>query len=379
MQIIWFAEIKWDYLKTRKQQIIARKPAHVQVLYLEPYTRGRSNEFRIRKDGDIYRATVPFVKSAPVFPWRQVLDSRRARRVLDAFVSNRVRGMARQMGFDRDRVGFIISNIYAADIAASLPRKFLLYDCNDDHSAFPGMPAWSEQYFLKTCRSADSVFVSSKALRERVVAARGGDNRVAHLGNGVDFAHFLAKRRDEPPAKPRLGYVGALAPWLDFEAIRHLAERHPEWEVVLVGPVVQGAEGELAKLTTLANVSRLPAVPYERLPDVLGRLSVGLIPFRMNQLTRGVNPNKLYEYLAAGLPVVATPFSEEVTKYPDLVDAAPAGEEFSIACERVIGRLSNRQDAEGISERARQIARENDWNRIALTFWSKIDEMMNAA
>ncbi len=310
MQIIWFAEIKWDYLKTRKQQIITRKPADTEVLYLEPYTRGRSNAFQLRTEGNLSIATIPFIKSAPTVLWRHVLDRRAARRAIDLFARTRIRDIVKKLHFDPHGVGFITSNIYAADIAVSLPRKFLVYDCNDDHSAFPGLPAWSEAYFTETCRHADAVFASSRALLERVAAVRGGGEGLTYLGNGVDFDRFQAANGHAPQGRVRLGYVGALAPWIDFEAVADLAGRHPDWEIVLVGPILHGAEGDVSKLTSLPNVSHLAAVPYEQLPAILSEFSVGLIPFRLNRLTRGVNPNKLYEYLAAGLPVVATPFSE---------------------------------------------------------------------
>ena len=378
MQVIWFAEIKWDYLKTRKQQIITRKPENVQVLYLEPYTRRRRNVFRLRTEGDVFCATIPFIKSAPTFPWRNVLDRRSARRAVDLVARTRIRNILKQLRFDPSDVGFIISNIYAVDIAVSLPRKFLLYDCNDDHSSFPGMRSWSETYFNKTSRSADAVFASSQALLERVRAVRGSGDGIAYLGNGVDFDHFQNGNGSQPPEKPRLGYIGALAPWVDFEAVADLAGRHPEWEIVLVGPILHGIEDQILKLTSLPNVFHLAAVSYDRLPEVLRQFNVGLIPFRLNQLTRGVNPNKLYEYLAAGLPVVATRFSQEVQRYPGLVKAVNGGEEFSAACEQTIAELNDEQRSRQIKEDAQHAAQENDWNVIAQTFWNKVGEMIDS-
>jgi len=375
MQVIWFAEIKWDYLRTRKQQIIIRKPADVQILYLEPYTRRRRNYFRLRTEGDVFCATIPFIKSAPTFPWRNVLDRRSARQAVDFVARTRIRAILRQLGFDPSNVGFIISNIYAADIAVSLPRKFLLYDCNDDHSSFPGRREWSETYFNKTSRSSDAVFASSQALMERIATIRGDGDDITYLGNGVDFEHFQTAEGAPPAEKPRLGYIGALAPWVDFDAISDLARRHPEWEIVLVGPVLHGVEDQLLELTSLPNVFHLAAVPYDRLPEVLKQFDVGLIPFRLNQLTRGVNPNKLYEYLAAGIPVVTTRFSDEVLAYSELVKAVDAGDEFAAACQKTIIELKDQQQAQQIRETALRVARENDWNVIAHTFWEKVREM----
>jgi glycosyltransferase involved in cell wall biosynthesis len=382
MQIVWFSEIKWDYLKTRKQQIISRKPADLQLLFLEPFVKGRRNFYRLRTEGDIFCATIPFVKTAPTSLWRSVLDRQSARLAVDLVARSRIQSLLHGLKFDPRRVGFVISNIYAADIAIRLPKKFLLYDCNDDHSKFPGMRSWTEAYFYRTSRNADSVFASSRALLEKVSTVRGDARECHYLGNGVDFAHFQNGTADTEQAArqgtPRIGYIGALAPWVDFEATAELARRHPEWEIVLVGPILHKVDEQVLKLTSLPNVFHLPAVSYDRLPGILRQFTLGLIPFRYNELTAGVNPNKLYEYLAAGLPVVSTRFSEEVQKYPDLVKSVDPGDDFVRACEETMKAVSDPGSRSRIAEKARQAARENDWDVIAKKFWDKVREMTDS-
>jgi glycosyltransferase involved in cell wall biosynthesis len=381
MKVVWFSEIKWNYLKTRKQQIISRKPADVELLFLEPYVRTGRNAYRLRTEGDISCATVPFLKSAPFFPWRTVLDRQSARWVIDQIARRRIQGILKQLGFDREDTGFIISNIYAANIVSKFRRRFLLYDCNDDHSSFPGMRSWTRGYFFKASRDADAVFASADALLDKIVNIRGDGAGCEYLGNGVDFGHFQ-KNDDAGNAaatgtKPKIGYIGALAPWLDFEALADLARRRPEWEIVLVGPILLGVEDQVMDVTALPNVFHLPAVSYDRLPGILGQFAVGLIPFKYNELTRGVNPNKMYEYLACGLPVVATRFSTEVEKYPELVKAVEPGGEFEGACAAFLELLSDDRRAAALADAARGIARENDWNVIAETFWRRVSELMN--
>ena len=379
MRIVWFSEIKWNYLRTRKQQIIGRRPPDVQLVFLEPFVRSARNTYRVRNEDGVVCATIPFLKSAPYFPWRTVLDRGSARSAVDFIAHKRIQRILKNLGFDPPDTGFIISNIYAANIVSRLPKKFLLYDCNDDHSSFPGMRSWTTAYFHKTAREADAVFASSEGLFDKVVGIRGGDKGCHYLGNGVDYEHFQqgAERTEtaSPPEKPRLGYIGALAPWLDFDALADLARRRPQWEIVLVGPVLLGVEDRVKRLTSLPNVFHLPTVSYDKLPGVLAQFSVGLIPFRYNELTRGVNPNKMYEYLASGLPVVTTRFSTEVEKYPDVVKAVDPGEDFVRACDDVMSVLSPRGEDTGLAESARAVARENDWNAIAAAFWSRVGEL----
>jgi UDP-galactopyranose mutase len=197
----------------------------------------------------------------------------------------------------------------------------------------------------------------------------------------VDYERFQTGAEPEHPAgdpqRPRIGYLGAIAPWFDFASVEMLAARHPEWSVALVGPVLGGAQDELDRLTQLPNVDHSGAVPHEKVPSVLRDFTVALIPFRYGELTRGVNPNKLYEYLAVGLPVVATRFCRDVQSFPTVVRAAEPGEPFVKACEDSVQSLSGDTLAK-INMEARRIAKENDWNAIAEVFWSKVRKMMEA-
>lgn len=377
MDIVWFAEIKWDYLKTRKQQIICRKPADVRLLYLEPYVKGRDNRFDLREEGGILRATVPFIKTVPTGePLRWVLDRRWGRALLDGVARRRVKRLFRDAGIVPAQTGLVLSNVYATGVATRIKSRFLLYDCNDAHSEFPGMPSWTGDYYADACRRADAVFASSRALYEDAAGFRGGAEGCELLGNGVEYGHFEEVRVEngwpDPPDPPRIGYLGAIAPWFNFDYVEQLARAHPDWEVALVGPVMLGVDDAVRRLTDLPNVSLGDAVAYEDVPRVLKTFTVGLIPFRYDALTRGVNPNKMYEYLAMGLPVVATRFSSEVERFPEVVETASTAEEFVRACERSIAAAAETSRLDEHRRQAVEIAARHDWAAIADRFWDRV-------
>jgi glycosyltransferase involved in cell wall biosynthesis len=160
--------------------------------------------------------------------------------------------------------------------------------------------------------AVDLVAYTATGLEPEIAAM--GPRRMLHLPNGVDVAHFTEGDRSMPPdladiPRPIAIYVGAMDEWFDFEAVNAMAAALPDVSFVLIGPP------ELAKrrLATRANLRLLGPRPYEQLPRYLHNADVGLIPFDVAGhplVVNTVHPLKLYEYLACGLPVVASSWPE---------------------------------------------------------------------
>jgi hypothetical protein len=178
-----------------------------------------------------------------------------------------------------------------------------------------------------------------------------------------------ARARSEAPCA---GYLGAIAPWLDFDLIERVAAARPGWRVRLVGPVLPGVAAQVERLRAIPNVRVEEPVAYERVPEVVHDFTVGLIPFRCDNLTRAVNPNKMYEYLAMGVPVVATRFSTEVERYPGLVTAAADAPEFLVACDEFVRMADDPLRADAFRADAWSVASDHDWGVIARSFWERI-------
>jgi len=209
----------------------------------------------------------------------------------------------------------------------------VVYYCVDDHSMFTGYDTarvLAEEQDL--CRRADLVVTTSSVLQE---AKRGFNPNTVLVPHGVDYEHFARATRDnlpEPPdlagiPRPRLGFFGLIRDWVDVELCAAIARRRPEWRFVWIGD----ATFDLSEHRALPNMHFLGRRPYESLPAYCRGFDVGLIPFRVNELTKAVNPIKLREYLAAGLPVVSTPMPE-VRLYEHLIRVADGEAEFEAAC-----------------------------------------------
>ncbi len=202
----------------------------------------------------------------------------------------------------------------------------LVYDCVDRWTDFPGPVtdgSWRERVVRDEealLSAADVVFCSAEGLyASKADVARG---KVSMLRNAADVAHFTPAGRARPSDIARLpgplvGYIGAIAEWVDLELIRDAARLRPGWSFVLVGPAFSGAisgdSSALALLDGVPNVHLTGPRPYHEVPAYLEAFDVAVIPFKLNGLTEDTNPIKLYEYLAAGKPVVSTPLPEAST------------------------------------------------------------------
>ena len=197
---------------------------------------------------------------------------------------------------------------FTPDIAYALSNfgeEKVVYYCVDDFAHFSGYDAEQvRRDEAALCRSADLVVTTSVALQE----SKGPLNaRTVLVPHGVDYEHFAAALTDNLPAPadiaeiphPILGFFGLIRDWVDLELLAEVARRLAGWHFLLIGD----STVDLTPYRSLPNMHFLGRRPYEQLPAYCRCFDVGLIPFRVNELTRAVNPIKLREYLAAGLPV----------------------------------------------------------------------------
>jgi glycosyltransferase involved in cell wall biosynthesis len=238
--------------------------------------------------------------------------SRQVRRVNLAILRGLVRRAMRRGGLTRPILWAY--NPHAHALAGSLGETLVVYHCVDDIAAQEGIDAASfAEAETALAGRADLVIVSAPALVDHV--RRRGARNVALLPNVADVDHFRGARDlDEPPAlaaipRPRLVFAGAVAAKkLDLDLLLDLARRRPAWSLVMVGPVGEGdPRGDLAALGGAPNIHLMGSQPFRELPAWLGAGDVGLVPYAANAYTAAVFPMKVYEYLAAGLPVVSTP------------------------------------------------------------------------
>jgi glycosyltransferase involved in cell wall biosynthesis len=273
----------------------------------------------VRRVGEVH------VLSPLVLPFHASAAVRRLNRVL---LRLQVRRAARRL---RMREPILWAYAPQADeLVGVLAPSLVVYHCVDDVASQKGVDAVSFRAAEEQVAGrADLVLASAPALAERMRMLSGHVLYAPNVADTTLFATALEAGPVDPAleglAHPRLVFQGAIvATKLDLGLLGELARLRPQWSIVLVGPRGAGDPGgDLSALDAAPNIHLVGPRPIAELPTVLRGADAGLIPYAINDLTRSVFPMKVYEYLAAGLQVLATPLPALAgTKGIDVVEDA---------------------------------------------------------
>jgi glycosyltransferase involved in cell wall biosynthesis len=212
---------------------------------------------------------------------------------------------------------------------------------------------------------ADVVFTTAQVLYDKF---RAYNPRTYLIRNGVDVNRYrsitrpsdlaLTEKIEAIGASKVVGYQGSISSWVDFDLLEGVIAKTPELSFLFVGMVDLRARRDFRRLVRHRNFHYLGAVSPDALPWVLSKIDVGIIPFKINDLIRATNPIKLYEYLAAGKPVVATPMPEVMRYEAKAIVATTSDPEAFATSLREMAAFS--ADPAALAERLR-IADENSW------------------
>lgn len=249
----------------------------------------------------------------------------------------------------------IVQHAYWYPLVTLLPNTYRIYDCMDHHEGFGDVPEKLMAIEKQMLGSVDLVTVTSSWLED---FARTCNANVALVRNAAEYTHFAERPAQvyaDSKGRKIIGYYGAIAKWFDLDLLRATALAHPDCLVLLVGNDTVNAQKQLGDLP---NVEFTGEVPYDRLPYYLYAFDVCLLPFQVIPLTLATNPVKVYEYLAAGKPVVCVDLPE-IAQFGDLAACAPTTEAFVTAVSAAL-RESGAQALQLAAAR-RNFAREQTW------------------
>ena len=291
--------------------------------------------------------------------------------VHDQLLRRRIKSTAADLGM-RDPVLWIANPLMAKHLGL-LGERLSVFDAIDDWSVHPQKRRMNRpilEGYEVVRRRADVVFAVSRDLCDRLGSGR---DDVHWIPNGVEVERFECdvKVSHEPAnmRSPRIGYVGTLQERLDVDMLFALVRRMPDASILLAGPLV--APQHFEELQGRPNVHFLGRQPSELVPNLIESFDVCILPHADNAFTRSMDPMKLYEYLAAGKPVVA---SGPVGGVPvDLLYHATDPEGFASAVERAV----QEEDA-GLVARRREFARSRSWDRVVAEMVGIVREKLAA-
>ncbi len=320
--ILCFAPDPWEDIWRNRHQIMSLLAEANQVLYVEPRYYLRS-VVRGLVRGEIPLARLRASRLSMVKPglhvFHQPLYAPLSGRAPLSTLTNamRIASLRRAMScLKMSRPILWLFRPEMADVPGHYGERALVYHIVDEYSGYGDIDPARAQDMQRRERQliarADLVLVTSKALLE----SKGGINPNTHwVPNGVDYERFTAAvaARREPQEvvglpRPRIGYVGAVNDKIDAPLLLEVARAYPQATVLVVGPCRASNEATregLERLRSQPNVHLVGQVPVERVPEFVSACDVGLLPYVRNAWTRSIQPLKLYEYLACGLPVVS--------------------------------------------------------------------------
>lgn len=327
--LLCLSHLRWGFVYQRPQHIMSRMARDYDVLFFEEPVFADSPDSRLEALPQPSGVTVLVPRLPRDLPPEQVVLAQR--QLLDNWLEQHP---------SNDLLLWYFTPMSLAFTDHLWPQA-IIYDCMDELSAFKGAPPqliYMEQDLLER---ADVVFTGGHSLWE---AKKQRHDNVHAMPSSVDIEHFAKARRglSDPPdqqgiPRPRLGFYGVIDERFDIELIRQVASVRPDWQIVLIGPVVKIEPGSLPQLP---NIHYLGGKSYDDLPAYLSGWDVALMPFAINESTRFISPTKTPEYLAGGCPVVSTPITDVVSTYGDsgVVAIAADAAQFCDAIEGALGR-----------------------------------------
>ncbi|HEY5920444.1 MAG TPA: glycosyltransferase [Kofleriaceae bacterium] len=319
-RVLWL-----NSLSTRKPDLTNARDLGKIKRKLVEFTRGAVNV-----ENDLWVAT-PLVLPLP--------QSNIAGAINRQILRTTIRALRAQLGIDKFHLMTFLPN--TAPYVGTLGEELAFYYCVDEWATFPGLDREGtlamERQLLER---VDATFTTSLALCEKKAKHCKNTFLAPH---GVDYAKFARAIDDsvEIPADlaalpgPRIGFFGTLRDFLDYELMAHIAKARPDWSLALIGQKLC----DIGPLEGLPNVHLLGQKKHDELPAYCKGFDVGLIPYRIDNDVKFINPLKLREYLSAGLPVVSTNMPE-VQPYAHLCRIADTGGELVAAIEQALAEGS---------------------------------------
>ena len=363
--LIALSHLRWDFVFQRPQHLLTRAARHFRVIYIEEAVRIGTDKphVTVLNRGDNIEIIQPHV------PETYTADAARdyQRAVVDAYA----------IQAPEPPILWFYTPM-ALSFARHVEARAIVFDKMDELSAFKGAPPALVALEQELIDLADVVFTGGASMYE---AAAHRHSNIHCFPSSIDVTHFAAARgQDLADPKdqrnlpgPRIGFFGVIDERFDATLLAEVAKAKPEWQFVVIGPVVKI---DPVTLPQGHNIHWLGAKQYADLPAYLAHWQVGWMPFAINESTRFISPTKTPEFLAAGLPVVSTAIRDVVRPYGEagLVRIAHDADETVAAIDALLAGPSG----DWAAKVAAQLA-QGSWDSTWAAMLARIDAVVAPA
>ncbi|HYE53197.1 MAG TPA: glycosyltransferase family 1 protein [Chitinophagaceae bacterium] len=358
--LICFSHLRWDFVYQRPQHLFSRFASHLRTFFIEEPLFGEGNPSLN-------------VKFAPEGIY--IITPQLPHGLNEEQVNSSLRTLLDNLLLEKEVDDYVLwyYTPMALQFSDHLTPTMTVYDCMDELSAFKFAPAALKELEKDLLNRADLVFTGGVSLYE---FKKQQHHNIYPFPSSIDYNHFHQARNagsEEPEDQrsiphPRIGFYGVVDERFDIELLDKVSEQRPDWQFVILGPVVKI---DPAVLPRRSNVHYLGGKSYKELPAYLSGWDIAMIPFARNESTRFISPTKTPEYLAAGKPVISTSIKDVVDPYGKnkLVSIADTADEFIAAAERI---LQDRDNQTWLQEVDAFLAN-NSWDNT----WAAMMQLMN--
>jgi len=359
--IICFPIINWDYRYQRPQHILEKfsDKGH-RVFYLTVSLEPLDQAYHITELRDnIYQIELNSPKFFDIFKdkFNESLVSR---------IITSIKEIIKDLNLDA--ISFVEFPTWTP-LVIELRKQFdykIIFDCLDEFTGFSNVIKAREKEEKILLKNSDFVTCSSLYLSKKIQKLT---SNLLYLPNAGEFNHFNKTPSElqlQKYKKPIIGYFGSIAEWFDNKLIEYVAKNRPELTFILIGHTFGS---NIKKLMKLENVHFLGERPYSELPKYLHAFDVCLIPFRNVPLIEATHPVKIYEYMAAGKPVVATNM-KELSPMKEICYISKNKEDFL----KNLNRALDEKDKEIVQKRI-DFASKNTWDHRINSLYSELEKI----
>ncbi len=217
-----------------------------------------------------------------------------------------------------------VSNLQMVSLLQFTKSKKKIYRIPDNMSKFSSVPSTYQDLELSSLKGFDHIISTHRSNLDKLSQHHPS---VHYVPNGVDLERFrLPGNQGLPPEyrndAPKVVYVGAFEEWFDWKLLGEAVNRLPDFRFYLLG------RGKIIDKNVIAmnNVSFLGEKSQSEIVPYLVNANVGIIPFKIDDLTNDISPIKLFEYCAAGLTTVTMALRETMSIGAPLLAAADVNE-----------------------------------------------------